>query len=184
MDDQKKKQVIVAAALGAVLVAVLVYQLVLAGGPSPTGGADAPPSQPQQRERPARTQAAAQPDAAAVEDIDILALTRTVEVKPINYAEVSIDRNPMTPLVGIMGPDYVDESGLEDALESQKERTLMRRVVTGIIWDPRRPLAIIDNNVVHEGYVFADGVVVHEIEPTRVLLKDNDMISPVEMKEF
>ncbi len=182
MDDQKKKQVIVAAALGAVLVAVLVYQLVLAGGPSPTGGADAPPSQEQQPERPARTQAAAQPDAVAVEDIDILALTRTVEVKPINYAGVRIDRNPMTPLVGIMGPDYVDESGLEDDPESHK--ALIRRVVTGIIWDPRKPLAIVDNDVVHEGYVFADGVVVHEIEPTRVLLKDNDMISPLEIKEF
>lgn len=188
MNEQNKKQIIIVAVLAVLLVGVLVYQLVLAGDPPPSSGS-AKTGETTSAAAPAR-RAAARPVAAVSmleeTEIDIDELTQSVEVQPIDYSAVRIARNPMTPLVGI--PDFVDSSSESGTGPgggiAPPPIAIARREVTGIIWDSQQPVAIIDNMVVHEGYVFADGVVVQEIEPTRVLLLIGDNLRPLEMKDF
>ena len=62
--------------------------------------------------------------------------------------------------------------------------TTASKQVTGIIWDKKYPVAIVDDVVVHVGYVFPNGARVDKIEPTRVLFKVCDTTIPVEMKEY
>ncbi len=184
MNEQNKKQIIIAGVLGVVLVGVLVYQLVLAGDPPPAGTTDRP-ERPSAAERRQQREAARATDVAAPTEaieIDMEELIRSVEVQPINYAQVKIRRNPMEPLVGI--PDFTERPPVDPDIDVPPPVARRPRVISGIIWDEHRPIAIIDNTVVHEGYVFADGVQVFEIEPTRVLLKEGDTISPVEIEEF
>ena len=191
MDDQQKKQVIIAGVLGAVLVGVLVYQFLLAGEPPPgsaeiagdKGNAADTAKKPPSSTGPAETGASV--NLLEATEIDIEELTQSVEVQPMEYRAVKIARNPLTPLVGIIGgpgeTEIVEPPGDAGATPSVSRRI---REVTGVIWDEVNPVAIIDNMVVHEGYVFADGVVVQSIEPTRVLLKIGESIRPLEMKEF
>jgi len=185
MDEQKKKQLIVAGALGAVLIGVLVYQLVLAGNPPPAPGGGEKTATGEKKPAPAKT--AAKPkkgeevNLLEATEIDIEELMKSVEVQPIDYSAVKIARNPMSPLVGIpvLPPENTDAPVAANA-----PKPVPKKEVTGIIWDDVSPVAIIDNMVVNEGYIFADGVVVQSIEPTRVLLKNGDSIVPLEMKEF
>jgi len=186
MDDQKKKQIIVAGALGAVLLGVLVYQLVLAGDPPPPSANAEKTASGGKTPAPAKT--AAKPkkgeevNLLQATEINIEELMKSVEVQPIDYSAVKIARNPMSPLVGVI----VVEGEVEIPIgEGENQRKHVRpKEVTGIIWDDVSPVAIIDNMVVNEGYIFADGVEVQSIEPTRVLLKSGDSIVPLEMKEF
>ena len=185
MNEQNKKQIIAVGVLAVLLIGVLVYQFVLAGDPPP-----APSTKSAETDDAADTSAkgkkpAEKPEVAAnvleATEIDIDELTQSVEVQPIDYSAVRIARNPMAPLVGsFLGETSVDTptTGAPPPVQAP------RREVTGIIWDSVQPVAIIDNMVVHRGYVFADGVVVHDIEPTRVLLKIGESIRPLEMKEF
>lgn len=184
MNQENKKQIIIAGVLGAVLLGVLGYQLFIAGGSTPSASGSGGAKEPRQSAAERRAAEAKGGGLAALE-IDIEELTRSVEVQPINYAQAKIARNPMAPLVGIFSSDVeIVDTGADDNGTPTPVVTRRPRLITGIIWDNTRPVAIIDNMVVHEGYVFADGAVVHEIEPTRVLLKEGDRISPVEMKEF
>lgn len=187
MDDQKKKQIIIAGALGAVLIGVLVYQLFLTGTPPP---GSAPSSNGETAAAGADAGGAAgakKPVKPKKEDVNLLQateinieeLTQSVEVQPIDYVAVKIARNPMAPLVGIV----VQDEGEPDTRPDEPKH-IPPKEVTGIIWDEMNPVAIIDNMVVHEGFMFADGIVVQTIEPTRVLLKNGESIVPLEMKEF
>ena len=188
MDDQQKKQVIIAGVLGAVLVGVLVYQFLLAGDVPPgsaevsgnSGKAADAAEKPPRNTRPAAT--AASVNLLEATEINIEELTQSVEVQPMDYRAVKIARNPLTPLVG--RPTISDDGVPPDDTPGPPDDRKRVREVTGIIWDDVNPVAIIDNMVVHEGYVFADGVVVQDIEPTRVLLKIGESIRPLEMKEF
>ncbi|MCK5861423.1 MAG: hypothetical protein KAH38_02995 [Candidatus Hydrogenedentes bacterium] len=179
MNEQNKKQIIMVGVLAVLLVGVLVYQFVLVGDPPPAT------SSTKQDTNPAATRKTTVLPSANMqetEEVDIEELIQSVEVQPIDYSAVRINRNPMAPLVGII---EIDPSGGSTASGAEiKHVGRRKREVTGIIWDSVRPVAIIDNMVVHEGYVFADGVVVQEIEPTRVLLKIGETIRPLEMKEF
>jgi hypothetical protein len=191
MDDQQKKQIMIAGVLGAVLLGVLVYQFLLAGDPPPgsaevsgdTGKAAAAGApKPAAATRPAAG-AAASVNLLETTEINIEELTQSVEVQPMDYRSVKIARNPMSPLVGVVN---LTEGEIDYGPPEGEDTTRPPRVreVAGIIWDEVNPVAIIDNMVVHEGYVFADGVVVQGIEPTRVLLKIGESIRPLEMKEF
>ena len=185
MNEQNKKQIIMAGVLAVVLIGVLVWQFVLAPSPAPpsatTDTPEASTSVPQPGQHGAPGE---QAESLATIDIDVEELIQSVEVQPIDYAMVRIRRNPMEPLVGALSTDTTTvETSEVDASGMPTQRTLRRRNVTGIIWDARKPIAIMDDIVVYEGYEFADGVVVHEIEPTRVLLRIGESISTLEMKE-
>lgn len=189
MDDQKKKQIIMVAVLGAVLAGVLFYQLVLAGPPTP-GTVPGGDGKTETAANTSTSTTAASSRSASrggssvnlleTTEIDIEELTQSVEVQPIDYSAVRIGRNPMAPLVGGVNEQQLIPEGEDKKIVVTKRQ----REVTGIIWDEVNPLAIIDNMVVPEGYVFEDGVVVQVIEPTRVLLKVGEQLLPLEMKEF
>jgi hypothetical protein len=60
----------------------------------------------------------------------------------------------------------------------------MNKVVSGIVWDERHSLAVVDNEVVYPGYVYADGVTVESIERDRVVFKVGDSLIQNPLKEF
>jgi hypothetical protein len=61
---------------------------------------------------------------------------------------------------------------------------VMNKVVSGIVWDERRPLAVVDNEVVYAGYAYADGTTVESIERDRVIFKVGDSLIQNPLKEF
>lgn len=117
-------------------------------------------------------------------DLDEL-LARVKEVDFV-YDAVAIERNPMRPLAGSTTPRMLmattgrpgeppDAQGLALAAS--------RMSVTGIVWDADDPIAVVENEVVHRGYEFATGIVVEDIEPSRVVLRAGDSLVPVDLKE-
>ncbi|HNZ47349.1 MAG TPA: hypothetical protein PLY90_01680 [Candidatus Hydrogenedentes bacterium] len=190
MNEQNKKQIIMAAVLGVVLIGVLVYQFGLSGSSSGGRSADtktAEKSKTTSKKSSSNAKGAPVADAAALASIDIAALIATVEVVPFDYALSRTARDPMAPLVGNLPPGLAAESAAADetdALAYVQRGTTATRVVSGIIWDKQFPVAIVDDIVVHVGYEFPNGAVVHSIEPLRVLFKVGEAIIPVEMKEF
>ncbi len=189
MNEQNKKQIIIAAVLGAVLIGVLVYQFLIVGGPKTTSGTQ-PPGDAAANRRADRERTAQEASSAVLKkvDIDIDALISSVEVTPINYAQVRIARNPMTPLVGVALPQRMGEGGEGEqeveAVAAIEIDAMASKHISGIIWSERHPVAIVDDELVYVGYVFPNGAQVRAIEPTRVLIQVGDAVVPVEMKEF
>lgn len=116
MNDQNKKQVIIACVLLAVLAGVLVYQFVLQGPPELPESTKTTQATPAPKAAPAPTPAgtpapAPYPQAApAPEELDISAMIASVEVKPIDYPQVRVARDPMAPLVGQLKPEEMTEN--------------------------------------------------------------------------
>ena len=193
MNDQNKKQVIIAGVLLAVLAGVLVYQFVLRGAPELPESVKTAQATPAPTAAPAPTPAGVPAPAPfpqgtpAQEELDIRAMIASVEVKPIDYAQVRVARDPMAPLVGQLTPEEMVENQAGapgEAVTQVKIDTTASKQVTGIIWDKNYPVAVVDDVVVHVGYVFPNGARVDKIEPTRVLFKVGDTTIPVEMKEY
>lgn len=196
MNQGNKKQTIIAGALGVVLVIVLAYQLLFAGGPA------APPKAPGKGAQTAQTTAAAKgakPAEKAAEDgaektasaegptrlkkvnVDLDALIQSLNVVTFVYDNERISRNPMTPLVGrIIAPT----EQAADGTSIINEGTIRNKSVSGIIYNEFNPVAIIDDEVITEGHQYPDGVVVTQIEPKRVWFKWRDSLIPVELKEL
>lgn len=201
MNEQNRKQIIIAVVLCVALVGVLVYQFGFAGK------AVAPPN-PRNTGAGARgkidsTQLVALEKA---EDINIDELLRSVDIQPVEYAKVRVQRNPMMPLVGQITP-MTGFLGLEQAgnvttaglSPDVSERTplvsnlsriissVMQKQVTAVVYDPKnaaRSIAVIDDEVVGVGYIYPNGVEVSAIEADRVILKVGDTLVPLEMKEL
>ena len=201
MNEQNRKQIILAAVLGVVLVGVLVKQFVLAPGSASSsaakGGATAA-----QAGKPAAAPKAPTPGTLQQVDIDIEALIKSVEVEPIDYAaSITNSRDPMRPLVGSgipkIDPEKRGQNGVTDLNEELAPPTdppkppvpsaitaaaSMR--VTGIVWDVSFPVAVVDDEVVSVGHVFPNGTQVFSIEPSRVILKVGDATIPIELKDM
>lgn len=197
MNEQNKKQIILAAFLGVVLVAVLVKQFVLTGPPTAPAGAGgrATPAATSGTATGGRAPAARQGGGTALQkvEVDLNALIESVEVEPMDYAKVRISRNPMSPLVGMVTPlsgNAARQGGGPNDPIGQPATPKVSLVdtyamrVTGIVWDTRNPVAILDNEIVSVGHVFPNGTQVYAIEPTRVVLKAGDALIPIEMKEL
>lgn len=186
MNQENKKQMIMAGVLMVALLGVLVYQFGIKGIKT-----EAPPSSPKTttKTKTAGKQRADSSGAGAMDlaSIDISALIATVEVVPFDYALSRTARNPMAPLVGNLPPGLTADPSADEGSDVlavvQRGSTAMREV-SGIIWDKDFPVAIVDDIVVHVGYEFPNGAQVHSIEPTRVLFKVGETVIPVEMKEF
>ncbi|MBI2433442.1 MAG: hypothetical protein HYV26_11280 [Candidatus Hydrogenedentes bacterium] len=111
-------------------------------------------------------------------DVDIDSLLKEIEVVNFDYQTERIDRDPMAPLVGIVRPI----EGMAAAPLSVSD--VMNKKVTGIIYDETSPAAVVDDEVVTEGYTYPDGTVVQDIQPDRVIFKVGDSTIPVEMKKL
>jgi hypothetical protein len=89
----------------------------------------------------------------------------------------------MAPLVGSLtrkAPESTEEQPAAPPTAVQ----VMNKVVSGIVWDERHPLSVVDNEVVYPGYVYADGVTVESIERDRVVFKVGDSLIQNPLKEF
>lgn len=203
MNEQNKKQIIIAAVLGVILVGVLVKQFVLTPG-GKTAAPAAGGAKTAQAGKPSLDKAAASGSLQQV-DIDIEALIKSVEVEPINYATVRVARNPMDPLVGgalqNLGAGPTEQGGVTsangepgqdpaadpNAMQQPNAPTPLTEAyskrVTGIVWDVSNPVAVVDDEVVSVGHVFPNGTQVYSIEPSRVILKVGDSTIPIEMKD-
>lgn len=105
---------------------------------------------------------------------DLLASIKGVD---FNYDENRLSRNPMMPLVGFTeqpavpgggkpGDTGVRDQGLIKALQNAKNMK-----VTGIMWDEKEPLAVVNDTVVGPGYDFGGEIVVESITRSAVVLK-------------
>lgn len=182
MNQENKKQVIIAAVLGVVLVCVLVYQFLIAGGPAaPTQTASSRPATAA-GPAPAAPATAATPARLRKVDVDLDKLIRNIEPVTFIYNNERITRNPMTPLVGrIFSASATDQPartsiGIDFSIRQKK--------VTGIIYNEYNPVAVVDDELVTEGHQYPDGVIVFRIEPKRVWFEWRDSQIPVELKEL
>lgn len=181
MNQQNKKQVMIAGALAAVLVIIVVYQLFIAGGATMPPDVPVASTAPKTAAAPRPTTApSAQPTMLVTVDIDPEQLLRDVEVVPFDYQLNRIDRNPMSPLIGTItsGREAVFSPGTLQTVD------VLQKKVSGILWDDREPMAVVDNEVVAPGHVYPDGVQVHAIEQDRVVFKVGDSYYPVPIKEL
>lgn len=193
MNQENKKQVYIAGGLGVVLVAVLIYQFLIAGGPAPPPKAPAPSQTTTAQAAPtggggsaakatgAAAATAEGPARLRKVDINLDALIESLNVVTFVYDNEKINRNPMTPLVGRIlaptGPDTKDDQVTSPGIIRSKS-------VSGIIYNESNPVAIVDDEVITEGYQYPDGVVVTQIEPKRVWFQWRDTLIPVELKEL
>lgn len=74
--------------------------------------------------------------------------------------------------------DLVDASGrikTEDEWFESSQRVIPTNIILkGIIWDEKRPLAIINGKIYGEGATISDGVVLEKINIGSVILKTQD----------
>lgn len=89
-------------------------------------------------------------------------------------------KNPETSTVKKRDPfvDLVDASGkikTEDELFESSQRMVPADIILkGIIWDEKRPLAIINGKIYREGATIAEGLVLEKINIGSVILKTQD----------
>ena len=100
------------------------------------------------------------------------------------YDNVALPRNPMHPLVGSSLPREMQQQGGAEPSNTQVVVSIARNMhVTGIVWDENDPIAVVEDEVVHRGYEFPTGVVVEDIEPTRVVLRAGESQIPIDLEE-
>lgn len=190
--QQEQKKKLFAGALLAVAVGVGVYQALFAGGsgvtPAPKSGATqakggaAAPAKSGAAAPAAKSGAAEAGPTRLVEvDVNIDELLRGVEEVTFNYETMRIDRDPLAALVG--GPLKQDAAGDGAVITATGPMEVLRKKITGIIYDEYDPVAVVDDDVVHVGHQYPNGVKVHAIERDKVIFQLGDALIPVEMKE-
>ncbi len=179
MNEQQKKQLIVAAILGVVLVGVLVYQFSGGKPAAKTSGAGATTLA---SGAVADTQKPESVMKKAEVNIDEL-LTGIKEVD-FDYEREKMPRDPLAALVGTVTKKKEGETSDETSAQSPTVLQIMNKVVAGILWDKVRPLAVVDNEVVYPGYEYPDGTRVEKIEKNAVTFKVGDSEIQVELKEL
>ncbi len=152
-----------------------------------------------EQERAASQPAAASAQQAAVAptvqsqfqraNVEIEDLLAGVQRENFMYDDVRIQRNPMQPLVGAGAPpDFEATAGAQTSDEVLSERitqAIRSMRITGIIWDEVYPVAVVNDEIVYNGYVFNDtGIRVASIESTRIILQINETEFPVELEEL
>lgn len=181
MNQENKKQIILAGILGVVLVGVLLYQFLIAGGAPPPKAGSAPKAQTAGTSTAVATRPNTPPARLQKVDVDLDKLLKNIEVVTFIYDNERISRNPMTPLVGRI---FASSERTEASGPVVNEYSIREKAVSGIIYNEFNPVAIIDDEVVTEGHQYADGVVVTQIEPKRVWFQWRDSLIPVELKEL
>lgn len=122
---------------------------------------------------------------------DLDTLLANVKEVDFDYEMRRVPRNPMSPLVGPFAPPKIHTETEDDTPRDASKRAEEIRIaalarsmtLSGILWDSRTPLAVLDNEVVYAGYKFPSGILVDSIMPDRVVLRFNDTLVAVELKE-
>ena len=111
-----------------------------------------------------------------------------VQRETFSYDDVRIQRNPMQPLVGAGAPSKfqtAEQASSDEILSQQIANAIRNMKITGIIWDDVHPVAVVNDEIVHNGYVFPDtGITVAAIEQQRIIMTINEMEFPVELEEL
>ena len=192
-----KTQITILVVVGVLLAGVIGYQLVRKEPPPPSVGGTVAKTQGAAKTGavpPSPTGTAAKGESASASasspqtrirkvDVNIDELLANIKEVDFDYEKGRLPRDPMAPLVGTLtrkAPEGTEEQPAAPPTAVQ----VMNKVVSGIVWDERRPLAVVDNEVVYPGYVYADGVTVESIERDRVVFKVGDSLIQNPLKEF
>jgi len=121
-------------------------------------------------------------------NVNIEELLAGVQTETFDYDDVRIQRNPMQPLVGSGAPPKFEtaEGPTSDEVLSERITQAIRSMrITSIIWDEVYPVAVVNDEIIHNGYLFSDtGIRVASIESKRIVLQINDTEFPVELEEL
>lgn len=181
MNDQNRKQIIIAAVLGVALVGVMLYQFVLTGEPTP-------PAAPQPNAasqtaaaapRPAAATAVAQPDHDPLDPKTLDSLITRIQRVTFRYPEVP-GRDPLIPLIreGLR----LEQGGIVP-ISGPGVISVVSKQVSAIIWNDSVQWAVVDDIPVWAGYVYPDGVVVETIERDKVVFRFEDKRYPIPLKD-
>lgn len=173
MNEQNRKQIIILGALVVAALGVFAYQFGLFGG----GETPAPAAPRQAAQRTAQAPAATTRLQAVEVNVD--ELLQGIKVVNFDYELSRVDRNPMSPLVGFVRPGDIQPIIVPGTLLDVR-----RKRVSGIVYDSRDPVAVVDDEIVSPGHQYPDGIRVQAIEPNRVIFQVGDTLVPVEMKEL
>lgn len=117
-------------------------------------------------------------------DVDIDALSQSIQEVEFEYNIERLSRDPMSPLIGLKTAESTSESSQPQiGLDQRLIQTARLKSVSGIVWDDLSPFAVIDNEVVTTGYAYPEGIIVDEIHPDHVVFRVNDARVEVELKE-
>ena len=191
----QRTQIIVLVILGIAVVGVLIFQMTRTppGPPIPPDGASktaaavktAPGKTAPGKTAPAAAGKTGAANAVQIKkaDVNIDDLLSGIKEVDFDYEQSRLPRDPMAPLVGTL--TRKKEGGEEEQAPAPATAVgVMTKVVSGILWDGRRPLAVVDNEVVYPGYVYADGATVESIERDHVTFKVGDSLIQNPLKEF
>ena len=200
MNPQQKKQAIIAAVLGIVLIIVLYIQLAPKSGqkkpapkvPAVQTAAGPSTAKPGAAKAPANmtgkssVAVAAQAEATELKstDIDIDQLLANVKEVDFDYDRERVPRDPMMKLIGKTFAVADEKKEDEANLRNPTVIAYMKKVVSGIMWDEKKPLAIVDNEVVGSGYQYPDGGIVKSITRDQVVFQVGDSQIEVPLKEL
>jgi hypothetical protein len=191
----QRTKIIIGAILGLALLLIVVIQLMpdsehreyMANVRQGQSQDPQPPADPGAPAAPAAPAARPAPAAPQRAEVDIDALLASVREVEFDYNEASIRRDPMRPLVGRMSPAAFGEMTAAQMLPQQAQGlNLVARnmVVTGIVFDANRPLAIVNNEIVSRGTELSSGILVEDIEVNRVILRVNGTLIPLELEDL
>lgn len=126
--------------------------------------------------------------AAPEAPVDLDALTAGVQVVEFQYDPAKLARNPMTPLVGpqavIAAANAATGVAGDAGAATGVDMLAQQLAVTGIIWDKKFPVAVINDDVVAQGDTLAEGIVVKTIEPDKVILAVRDQSVSLPLKRL
>jgi hypothetical protein len=162
MNGENKKQIIMLAVLGVALLGVFIKQFAM----SPSTNAAISNTQA------AESAAEAKSGSVFAEiDLDIENLSRKISDVNFNYHDNHEARNPSMPLVG---KHFIQLAKADKGTPQEFQENLLyyanQMQVTGIIWDKDRPMAVVDEEVVHIGFRFEEPISVKAITPDHVVL--------------
>ena len=203
MNPQDRKKIIFAVVLVIVLIGVIVLQVMKGGTPPPKKPAATATSQAGSKSGAAKSPvkptvtAAGKPAAPGAffpgksETTELKTTDKDIDQLLANVKEVDFDydreRVPRDPMMKLIGKTFGAAEEKQDNTESLRNPTViayMKKVVSGIMWDDKKPLAIVDNEVVGSGYQYPDGGVVKSITRDQVVFQVGDSLIEVPLKEL
>jgi hypothetical protein len=120
----------------------------------------------------------------AVAEEDIPSLLQNIKDVDFEYSLERVDRDPMSPLIGLQSESATtDQTQPQIGADQRLIQTARLKAVSGIVWDDQSPFAVIDDEVVTEGYAYPEGILLDEIHPDHVVFRVNDARVEVELKE-
>ena len=208
--NKKQRDILILSVVGLVLVTVVLYQFRSSSSSStPTTSAKTAqtskkdpaakkdPKAPKDSPTSAKSTAPAKPkkggpttvevdttdDAETIKrtTVNIDELISSIKEVDFEYNRDEIPRDPLRPLIGTLA--VINSDTPDGAVPVASEARVRNKAVTGIVWNPLAPFAIVDNEVVVPGFVYPDGTEVESIAPSHVVFKVADSLIQVQLKE-